>query len=195
MVVVGIGFLISSMFYGFANGVMKEESKQASIAYNYSAIENSAKYRVEKIKAQGANISLQEDEFFSKLFTEVIGTKKAYLTDLDGKVIKKSSNVVEDKIDIFSVMANTANFVHESNKGMEEKYIYPVTIGEDKCYFIYSDTPTAEITYTTNVVTNSFFALILTCIVFVVVFIIITNKKMKYLDEIALGLKRYQMEI
>ena len=141
MVVVGICFLMSSMFYGFANGIMKSETRQAAISYNYSAIETAAKYCVEQIKSEGENITLKDDEFFTKLFTDVIGAKKAYLTDLDGKVIKKSSTVVEDKIDVFSVMANTANFQHETDKGKEVKYVYPVTIGADKCYFIYSDTP------------------------------------------------------
>lgn len=190
MVVVAICFLISSMFYGFSNRVMRKETSQSSITYNYSAIENAAKSYVEKIKSEGKNIILKNDEFFNNLFINIRNGQKAYLTDLDGQVVKKSSNVVEDKIDIFSVMSNTANFEHETDKGKEVKYVYPVTIGADKCYFIYSDTPTAQIEYSTYVVTNSFFAQILTCIVFIVLFIIITNKKMKYLDEIALGLKK-----
>ena len=41
----------------------------------------------------------------------------------------------------------------------------------------------------TYIVSNSFLALILSCLVFIVIFIIVTNKKMKYLDEIASGLK------
>jgi len=190
MVVVAICFLISSMFYGFANGLMKSETRQASISYNYSYIESVAKNYVNKIKTKEKNITIGDEQFFIDLFYNIKSGEKAYLTDLDGKVIKKSSNVVEDKIDIFSVMANTANFTDETNEGKEVKYVYPVTIGEDKCYFIYSNTPTAEIKYTTYTNSNSFFALILTCIVFVVMFIIITNKKMKYLDEIALGLKK-----
>ena len=190
MVVVAICFLISSMFYGFSNRLMRKETSQSSITYNYSSIENAAKNYVERIKSGGKTITLQNDGFFTDLFINIKNGAKAYLTDLDGKVVKKSSNVVEDKIDIFSVMSNIADFDQETDKGKEMKYVYPVTIGTDKCYFIYSDIPTAQIEYNTYVVTNSFFAQILTCIVFIVLFIIITNKKMKYLDEIALGLKK-----
>lgn len=190
MVVVAICFLMSSMFYGFSNSLMRKETSQSFITYNYTSIENYAKNYVERLKAGGENITLQNDEFFTDLFIDIRNGEKAYLTDLDGNVVKKSSNVVEDKIDVFSVMSNTTNFQNETDKGKEVKYVYPVTLGEDKCYFIYADTPTAQIEYETYVSTNSFFAQILTCILFIVLFIIITNKKMKYLDEIALGLKK-----
>jgi len=190
MVVVAICFLVSSMFYGFSNRLMRKETSKASITYNYSAVESRAKDYVERINSKGKNITLKDEQFFTDLFYNINGGEKAYLTDLDGKVIKKSSNVAEDKIDIFAVMSNIANFQAEKDQGQELKYVYPVTIGADKGYFIYSDNPGAEIKYSTYVVTNSFFAQILTCIVFIVLFIVITNKKMKYLDEIALGLKK-----
>lgn len=65
----------------------------------------------------------------------------------------------------------------------------PLKIGSDRVYLIYSKVPEATITYTTISKSNSSLAVFLTCIVFIISFVIITNNKMKYLDEIAIGLK------
>lgn len=65
----------------------------------------------------------------------------------------------------------------------------PLKIGTDRVYLIYSKIPEARITYNTISTSNSSLALILTVIVFIVLFVVITNNKMKYLDEIAVGLK------
>src|SRR5471030_626021 len=65
----------------------------------------------------------------------------------------------------------------------------PLKIGSERIYLIYSKIPDATITYTIVNTSNSSLALILTFIVFIVSFVIITNNKMKYLDEIAIGLK------
>ena len=59
----------------------------------------------------------------------------------------------------------------------------------ERIYLIYSKIPEATITYNTINTSNSSLALILTFIVFIVSFVVITNNKMKYLDEIATGLK------
>ena len=189
MVVVGICFISAFMFYAFANDIMRQEKQQANIVYNYQSIESEARNYVDQIANGGEGVTLKNDAFFKNMFNEQIyGGTKAYITDLDGNVIYKSSNVVEDKIDIFSVIASSTSKEYNNKEGIERKYVFPLNIAGDRCYFIYSDTPTARIEYDVYEVSNSFLALMLSCIVFIVLFIIITNKKMKYLDEIAVGL-------
>ncbi|MDS0526863.1 ATP-binding protein [Clostridium sp. SHJSY1] len=192
MMVVAICFLISFIFYGFLNNMMKSDSKVPIISYDCQAVENSARSYVERIQKSDGNITLKNDEFFKELFYSVNYSDgiKAYLTDLDGNVLKKSSAAIEDKIDIFLLMSGVSNVNYNDNSGKSLKFVYPVNIGGDRCYFVYEEAPKSYIRYEYHESSNSFLALILSCIVFVVIFIIVTNKKMKYLDEISLGLKQ-----
>ena len=103
MVVVGICFAVSFIFYGMANNVMRKEHTNSNIAYNYQEIEYSARNYVNSINNQEA-LKLDDNNYFINLFSNESG--KAYITDLDGNVLQKSSNVVEDKIDIFSVLSS-----------------------------------------------------------------------------------------
>ena len=170
MVVVGICFAVSFIFYGMANNAMRKEHTNSNIAYNYEQIEYSARNYVNSINNQEA-LKLDDNNYFINLFSNESG--KAYITDLD----------------IFSVLSSANSSEYDSYRPMERKVIYPLNISGQRCYFIYSNTPSAHIEEDTYIVSNSFLALILSCLVFIVIFIIVTNKKMKYLDEIASGLK------
>lgn len=192
MVVVGVCFIISSIFYGFLNNLLKGENRVAEIKYDYQSVENESRSYAERIQNSDVSITLKNDEFFKQLFSsiEINNTTKVYITDLDGNVVKKSSNVVENKIDIFTLISDISNINYDYNSGKQLKFIYPVNIGSDKCYFVYEDIPKSQIEYEVYESSNSFLALVLSCIAFIVIFIMITNKKMKYLDEISLGLKQ-----
>lgn len=189
MVVVGICFIASFIFYGFSNDILKEERQDAQIIYNYDEIEYTARGYVDEINER-KDISLKSNGFFEEIFHN-IGSDggKAYITDLDGNVLQRSSNVVEDKVDIFNVLSSVNSIDNDYSRGVEKKLIYPLNISGERCYLIFSKTPVGRIEYTRYIVGNSFLALVLSCIVFIVIFIIVTNRKMKYLDEIAVGLK------
>lgn len=192
MTVFAICFAISFIFYAFASDFLQKEETYGNINYDYVSIENTAKNYVDKIVylPQNSGLTLESSNEFFNMFGDLSNNEKAYITDLDGEIIYKSNNVVEDKVDIFQILSNTMSVEYYKEEGEEKSFIYPLTIGEDKCYFIYSATPSAEIVYETNIRSNNFLALILSGIVFILIFIIVTNNKMKYLDEIALGLRK-----
>lgn len=193
MVVIAICFASSFIFYGFMNNAMKKENKEAYIQYNYDEIKNNAEYYVGKIQNAASQPNFNEEDFFNKIFNEIDnsnnGNAKAYITDLDGNVLRKSANVVEDKIDIFNVIGGISNIDSSESYGGASKNIYPIKINEDRMYFLYEDTPSAYITYRTYELNKSYLALILSFLMFIILFIIITNSKMKYVDEIGIGLK------
>lgn len=204
MVVIGICFVCSFIFYAFANNLLRQERRDANIIYHYDYIDSSARNYVDMINSGDTSynedgnvregkleIKLDNADYFNGLFNnnDYGSSAKKYITDLDGNVLYKSSNVVEDKLDIFSIIAITTSQQYNENEGGEKKIVYPLSIGGERCYFIYEDTPSASIEYHTYQVSNSFLALILSCIVFIIIFITVTNKKMKYLDEIAIGLR------
>ena len=82
-----------------ANNVMRKEHINSNIAYNYQEIEYSARNYVNSINEQEA-LKLDHNNYFINLFANERG--KAYITEIIWDVLQKSSNVVEDKIDIFS---------------------------------------------------------------------------------------------
>lgn len=187
MVVIAICFVASFFFYTVARDVLSNNKSDATVVYNYENIKYSAKNLLSDIESQEGLI-LDNTDYFNNLFLRIEENgAKGYLADLDGNIIFKSANVNEDKVDIFALLTNSVN--EDLEEGQERSYIFPLSIGENRCYFIYADTPKAEIQYHTYRVDNSFFALILSLLVFAILFIVITNKKMKYLDEIADGLK------
>ncbi len=190
MVVISICFAISFVFYGFMNNALTRENKVPRITYNYNSIMDTSNYYINMIQDEAKQINFNEDVVFGRIFSEIDKTgAKAYVTDLDGNVLRKSSNVIEDKIDIFSAIGGMSNIDNKGNEGAAVKYIYPITINENRMYFLYEDIPEANIKYEVYESKDSFLALALSLTVFIILFITITNKKMKYLDEIAIGLK------
>lgn len=188
MVVIGICFVSSFIFYAISNNSLADSYEEASVVYDYDSIKYHAGMKIDIINSE-QNLSIDNSTFFGGLCESVYTEQgaKGYITDLDGNILYKSSNVEENTIDIFSLITNAVN--EEIEDGEDKKIIFPVNLGEERYYFIYSDRPIAKIEYSTYYVDNSFIALIMSIIVFAIIFISITNKKMKYLDEIALGLK------
>jgi signal transduction histidine kinase len=190
MMVVGICFLISFIFYSFTNSFLKKEYNEPKITYDYDSIERSASNLANQIESEN-NLSLKDTDKINNIFKNVSSGDKSYITDLDGKVLYKTTNVVEENIDIYSALKSAMTNVNYEKVGnvKESNYIMPLKVGGERIYLIYSKIPEATITYSTINKSNSSLALLLTVIVFIVSFVVITNNKMKYLDEIAIGLK------
>lgn len=190
MMVIGICFLIAFIFYSFTNNLLKREYTEPKITYDYDSIERTASDLAKQIESE-KNLSLKDKDKIDEILKNVSSGDKSYITDLDGKVLYKTTNVVEENIDIYSALKNAMTNVNYEKIGevKEKNYIMPLKIGTERIYLIYAKIPEATITYNTINTSNSSLALILTFIVFIVSFVIITNNKMKYLDEIAIGLK------
>lgn len=190
MFVVAICFLISFLFYNFTNNLLKREYTEPQITYDYDEIERQANDLLKNIESQ-ENLTLSDKEIIESELNKYSDNAKCYITDLDGKILFKTLNVAEDSIDIYTALKNAMTNVNYESANMpkEKNYIMPLKIHNERIYLIYSRLPEATITYNVVNVSNSHLALILTFIVFIVSFVIITNRKMKYLDEIAYGLK------
>lgn len=190
MFVIAICFLISFLFYNFTNNLLKKEYTEPQITYDYDEIERQANDLLKNIESK-ENLTLSDKEIIESELNKYSDNAKCYITDLDGKILFKTINVAEDSIDIYTALKNAmTNVNYESvNMPKEKNYIMPLKINNERIYLIYSRLPEAAITYNVINVSNSHFALILTFIVFIVSFVVITNRTMKYLDEIAYGLK------
>ena len=193
MIVIGICFLISISFYNFTNTLLKRQYTEPQIIYDYDAIERNAAKLIRSIETE-ENLNLNDKRRMDEIFSNLSNSERAYITDLEGNILYRTENVEEESVDIYSVlksaMTNVNIYEYDQKANIKEKkYVMPLKINEDRVYLIYSKVPEARIKYNTISVSNSSLALFLTFIVFIVTFVSITNKKMKYLDDIASGLK------
>lgn len=190
MFVIAICFLISFLFYNFTNNLLKKEITESQITYDYDSIEHQANDLLKNIENK-ENLTLSDTTFIESELNKYSNDAKCYITDLDGKILFKTSNVAEDSIDIYTALKNAMTNINYKNTNMvkEKNYIMPLKVNNERVYLIYSKIPEATITYDVIRVSNSHLALVLTFLVFIISFVIITNDKMKYLDEIASGLK------
>lgn len=190
MVVFAICFVASFLFYGFANNMLSRDKTITNLEYDYGEIQQRASdisYRLSSEYEDNEITGLDDEEAIKNILNVYSDDKsKIYLTDLDGKILYKVNGDVQDRLDIYTIL-DRANTIQED--GAERVYLYPVNIKGDRAYLIYYKTPTPYISYDYYTDTNSFLALVLSVIVFISIFIIVTNKKMKYIEEIASGVR------
>lgn len=124
-----------------------------------------------------------------------------FLTDLEGNVKFSSNETYSEKINIYSVigkMSKTRVDNSEYNREFGEVYnnsdsktfysFYPITINKDNYYLIYEKNlhGTEKVTYTG---TSAFFSAIVSFIIFILVFLTITKKKIEYIEYISNSLR------
>lgn len=190
VVVFGICFVASFFFYGFANNMLSRNITVDKLEYDYGEIQDRVNYIAKSLSGDYGHYEingLEDEETIINILNNYSDDKsKIYLTDLDGNILYKVNGDVQDKLDIYTILDRSNK---DQEEGAEKVYIYPVNISGNKAYLIYYKTPTPYISYDYYTDTNSFLALILSVILFISIFIIVTNKKMKYIEEIASGVR------
>ncbi|WP_024614797.1 HAMP domain-containing sensor histidine kinase [Clostridium sp. Ade.TY] len=192
MIMFAICFIISTISYGILNDMFKNVHTNAEIRYDYSDMEHSAQGIVNEIEHESISndIKITNKDFFNNLIDRYSSdNNKIYITDIDGKVLYRNQNASEEKIDIYTVLKNVSKNPKDEYESREYTAVYPIDVDGGKFYMIYTGIPSARIEYVDYLVSNSYLALTLSIIIFIVIFLIATNKKTKYLDEIAKGIK------
>lgn len=112
--------------------------------------------------------------------------EKFFIVDLDGDVLFKTDNVTETKVDLHQLISKAQAAEDGENEDKEFVYFYPVDIQDQKAYLVVSGLPEPEIMYYS--VYNPLL-LAVPFIVFIMLFYFLTKKKMRYIEELAKGLK------
>lgn len=204
VIVIGICFIFSTIFYSFSGRILSQDKTISNLAYDIGSIKNRASNLAQSINnlienkdlessgltqnVDGENIEIKED--IKKLIYDYSNNNsKVFITDLDGNINFSFNSDIEKKLDIYNVLYKINNI---DNVSSEQVFLYPVQIEDMKMYLVYYETPEAYIEYEYYTDENSVLALILSVVIFISLFIIITNKKMKYIEEIELGLRVIQ---
>lgn len=209
MVAFLICFLSCLIIGNWYNGYSRNNAGESVIDYKVGidSIENSSlnmKNRIDK-----ANLSIKDDEAINGILSGSKNnneTVKILITDLEGRILYKSNNSDSNEINIFDTIKKAGEFrekyqkniilqqdsTGESrilvlNKLLEYVDITSLKFSDSDAYMIISAIPVGQTTYIKNA-NSPFFTGILQIIVFILLFYIITSKKMSYLEVVSNGL-------
>ncbi|WP_088829901.1 sensor histidine kinase [Paenibacillus tyrfis] len=112
---------------------------------------------------------------------------KIVITDLEGKVVFRSENAPETYVDVHSVIRNAMETRNrESDSRSEFSSFYPVTYNNQKAYLIVSGIPQPTISYHKG---ENPLSILASLAVFIFLFYFLTQRKMRYIEELASGLR------
>jgi signal transduction histidine kinase len=139
-------------------------------------------------EAQALIEKQREQEFTEQVQRESSSNRyKIMVTDLSGTVIYKSPNTAETSIDIHKTIRSSMDTRRQQNltRRQEASSLYPVTYKTKPAYLYVSGIPEPNISYKRG---ESPFPMFGSFILFIVLFYFVTQKKMRYIEELAGGL-------
>lgn len=123
---------------------------------------------------------------------------RVIVTDLEGNIQYKTANVMEISLDIFNVMKNSFevsysgnnDYYHvpetpEVNSAEEVTLVYPMNFLKEDRYLIVKGTPVASMDTSFRNVYNPSLSLFVALVLFVVLFLILTRRKMDYIQQLS----------
>ncbi|WP_019532943.1 sensor histidine kinase [Paenibacillus ginsengihumi] len=136
----------------------------------------------------------QQDEMRRKHFLEEVERLAKYehlkitITDLEGKALFRSDNATETTVDVHTVIRNAMDSRYNSlsNQRQEFSSFYPVTYNGQKSYLIVSGIPEPYISYRKG---SSPVSMLSALALFIFLFYYLTRQKMRYIEELAGGLR------
>lgn len=198
--------LVTSAALGKAAGIFfQNRNMTARIDYSKGINRMSINANLIGDEIKSKNISINDKNEVQKIIdgcNDSSDVEKIMITDLNGKVLYKSNNTEETQIDVYTTIKNSIKNslammknienIYDSNKsneiGENREYIsfYPVNFIDGKAYLVVRGMPQYEIVYEKRY--NPIPGTIVSFISFLIMFYFITNKKMKYIENISSGL-------
>lgn len=193
-----LSIVIGFLFNGILNSISAK--KNASIEYTYGIrkIDNATKKAADKLNniysknSSSSNIQNVMDDLYEDSHLNAV------ITDLQGNVIINSKPYsFLKKINLYDVIKNSTNKFLEEYDSTNRKYtsnaynkefysFYPVNLKDKKGFLIVNGIPQGVIVYSHS--SDGLLSIILGIISFIVLFLLFTRKKMKYIEEISSGL-------
>jgi methyl-accepting chemotaxis protein len=114
------------------------------------------------------------------------------ITDVTGKVLYKSTNAKETSIDLFNVFKiaqSMSNGNYSPANGEQIFGVYPTFINNSVVYVIGYRNYKRSVTYERFMASGVIFVFLIGFVGFVISFLLLTRRKMKYIEELASGVQ------
>ncbi|WP_315115988.1 HAMP domain-containing sensor histidine kinase [uncultured Clostridium sp.] len=195
IVIFGVCLSLSFIFFTLTNSFFSKPRAYSEVNYQNSIREMSNTVLDIGYNLDNKKISIKNgDAILEVLNNYNHNSNKILIVDESGKVMYKTDNAEETNLDMHAVIRNAMNFKnnydqiknYDSSKG-EFITFYPVGFSDSRAYAVLKGTPRGDVETKYYTQQKSFFALVLSVIFFIVSFYFITGKKVRYIQEIALG--------
>lgn len=184
-----ICLVASGIVFVFANSYFMKNKKIARIDYraDMNAIARESIDIVKNILEQ--KFSLNDKSKIESLIKDSSKTNanKVLIVDLDGNVLYKSSNAQETKVDLNGIISNTIKQEEGTSSSLKKEVssLYLLNFKDGKAYLVIKGIPAGNIVY--DYQGESFLAIVVAVVFFIILFLIITNRRMKYFENILVG--------
>ncbi len=138
---------------------------------------------------QGENKDAEQRKRFESTVKRLVtyNKLKVVITDLEGRVIFRSENAPETYVDVHSVIRNAMETRNRNSDSRSEfSSFYPVSYNNQKSYLIVSGIPQPTISYHKG---ENPLSILASLAVFIFLFYFLTQRKMRYVEELASGLR------
>ncbi|ETA82505.1 sensor histidine kinase [Youngiibacter fragilis] len=126
-----------------------------------------------------------------------VGNLKVMVTDLNGNIQFKTEGVSEEKLDIFDVLKNSFDVSYSGSTtvyhspgtpqdpAQEMTLVYPMNFLKEDRYLIVKAAPAAVVDTRLSYIYNTSLSLFAALVLFVAMFLIITRRKMDYIQQLS----------
>jgi signal transduction histidine kinase len=202
IVVFGICLFSAFIVFSMANSWFEKTTNEPYIDYENGKTKIAAYADDISRKIIDGKISIKDESKVNEIISSYgeYSDLKVLITNLEGKVLFRSSNASENEIDVYNLIKNfmesnlnkysSSSYNKTTAEGTKEFIaFYPVNFIDGKSYLIVKGIPEPKLIPRAITSKNSFMALLVAGASFVLLFVFVTNKKMKYVEEISSGLK------
>ncbi len=194
VVAFGVCVIISIIFFIMSSKLFYNTVTESYMDYSssYHDIKQRAKALSHELNSRG--LSSKDTAAFKDIIEDYYnlqGSHRVMITDTEGNVLFRTSNLSDGKVDIHTIIKNYIE-TSEYDGYYEAKEVYsffPLELQDIKAYLITSSMPEATISYKNYISENIFVSFVIAFFSFIISFLIITNSSMKYIQEISKGLK------
>ena len=171
----------------YTNGIRQIDNRARSILY---ALQNEWPEHPAPGVAARPTETVSREERINELIKQessVNPSVNILVVDLDGKVLHKSPNATESEVDLHSIIRNAMEFRLNNNRYENKEYysFYPINLDDRKAYLVVYGHPEPNILYVRK---NNPISAIVGIVTFIVLFLLLTKRKMNYIEELARGL-------
>lgn len=211
VVAFGICLFAATIVSSWYDGYYKEKNVMEKIDYSsgIQSITDAHDYIKEEVKSN--SLSVKNEQVINKIIKSTEDTNsnndtvKLYLTDINGKVLYKTSNAEESELNIQDIIKRASEYRKEYNNstvidtdnGITKKRVVlnkvqefvdidGINFSDENAYLIITGMPKAKTTYVRP--SGSPISVIQGLVAFVALFYFLTSKKMRYIEKISEGL-------